>query len=474
MLGLLMWTGTVVLAQEDGPGPPPPITERLAYPYSINLMPDEPAQAPYGSEAAAAPGTRAPSPAPEPWGRKAVTGDLFENLLSTKESGITFGGRVTQFGFGIAGGIDRPVPAPLGLGDVFRYTGRSEYDLLFDLEKYGGLPGGRLLVRAEHWYGEFGNVSLRAGTLAPPVFPALLPPRPNDPGVPYITNFLLTQPLSPNWVLYLGKKDVLGTVDQDIFAGGDGTDQFVNQALIANPIFLLGMPYSSFWAGFISPREWGGFGGYVLDPRNRTADFFKVDDLFDTGIIMGGEVKVRTNFFNLPGQHHIGGIWKHNAQSDLRFSFLLPAGSVEEPGAAAPVLWNSYSIYYGFDQYLVRFTENPDRGWGLFGRAAISDGNPNPVRYFLSAGLGGFSPLGQRRGDTFGVGWFLTGASDQFGPVPNAIFGPRNGMGAELFYNFQVNAWLNITPDVQWIRPSAGNLATDNAFVYGLRVNITF
>ena len=47
-------------------------------------------------------------------------------------------------------------------------------------------------------------------------------------------------------------------------------------------------------------------------------------------------------------------------------------------------------------------------------------------------------------------------------------------MGAELFYNVQLTPWLNITSDVQWIRPSAGNLATDNAFVYGLRVNFTF
>jgi porin len=138
------------------------------------------------------------------------------------------------------------------------------------------------------------------------------------------------------------------------------------------------------------------------------------------------------------------------------------------------VLWNSYTAYYGFDQYLARFSENPDRGLGLFGRAAITDGNPNPVHYFLSAGLGGFSPLGQSRGDTFGVGWFLVGASNQFGPIPKAIFGPRNGAGVELFYNYQVTPWLNITPDFQWLRPGARAITTDNAFVYGLRINITF
>lgn len=179
-------------------------------------------------------------------------------------------------------------------------------------------------------------------------------------------------------------------------------------------------------------------------------------NLFTTGIIVGGEVKVRTKFFGLPGQQHLGAIWKHDAQSDVRYSFGLPGGSAETPAAATPVLWNSYTIYHGFDQYLVRFTEKPDRGWGVFGRAAITDGNPNPVRYFLGGGVGGFSPVGQERGDTFGAGWFLVGASDRFGPAPAAVFGPRSGIGVELFYNFQFGPWLNITPDVQWLRPGAG------------------
>ncbi len=42
-----------------------------------------------------------------------------------------------------------PVPAPLGAGDTFKYTGRGEYDLVFDLEKFGGLPYGKLLVLAD-------------------------------------------------------------------------------------------------------------------------------------------------------------------------------------------------------------------------------------------------------------------------------------------------------------------------------------
>jgi porin len=310
------------------------------------------------------------------------------------------------------------------------------------------------------------------------VFPALLPPRPNDPGVPYITNFLLTQPLSPNWVVFGGKKDVLGSFDQDVFAGGDGTDQFVNQALIANPQFLLGMPYSFFTAGIVSPRDWGGVAMFVMDPKNRTADFMQFGDLFNQGIIIGGEIKAKTMFFDLPGQQHVGAVWKHQEQLDLRFAFTPPEPGYE-PGYGPPstgprTLWDSWLVYYGFDQYFVRYTDEPDRGWGLFGRASFGDGNPNPVQYFLSTGVGGFSPWGQNRGDTFGMGWFFVGASDQFGPVPTALVGPRDGQGVEWFYNIQATPWLNITPDVQWIRPGLGAISTDNAFVYGVRANATF
>lgn len=465
--------GAAAEAAAEPPAPGPVMTERLTQPYSIDLLPDE-APLPFPEEA------EAPAPAfgqPAtglPWGRKTITGDLFDDLFSTRDVGITFGGRVTQFGFGIVGGIDRPVPAPLGQGGVFTYTGRGEYDVLIDLEKFGGPRRGRLLIRAEHWYGQYGSVSLHAGTFAPPVFAALLPPRPNDPGVPYITNFLYTQPLSPKWVTFIGKKDMLGTFDQDIFAGGDGTDQFLNQSFVANPVFLLGMPYSSFTAGFVSPRRWGGFSAYVLDPMDRTAEFMNFGTLFTRGIIVGGEAKAKTMLFGLPGEQHVGGVWKNNPQNNLQYGFGLPGAYPETPAARVPTLRNSYALYYGFDQYLVRYTEGPDRGWGLFGRAAISDGNPNPVKYFLSAGFGGFSPLGQQRGDTWGLGWYLNGASDQWGPIPRAIFGPRNGPGVEFYYNYQATPWLNVTADVQWLRPGAGAISDNNAFIYGLRMNITF
>ena len=406
------------------------------------------------------------------WNRPTLTGDWFGRRSCLQESGITFVGDVTHFAFGVNGGINTPVPPPLGPGDTFKYTGRGQYNFIFDLEKFGGLPHGKLLIGAQHWFGEYGNVSLRTGAFAPAVFPALLPTAPNDPGVPYITDFVVTQPLSERLVVFAGKKNVLGVADQDVFAGGNGTHQFVNQALIANPAFLLGLPYSSFTAGVALPREWGLMSAYVYDPQDRTRDFFRLSDLFSQGVIVGGEVKVNTNFFDRKGDHHVGAMWKHLNQTDLSFA-AAPPGVYPEPTVPGfATLSNAYTLYYGFDQYLVQFSDNPTRGWGLFGRASVSDANPTPLRYFLSLGIGGYSPLGCDRGDRFGIGWYYVGASDEFGPLPQALLGPRDGTGVEAFYNFQVTPWLNVSPDIQYIRPGAGAIA-DDAFVYGVRVNLS-
>lgn len=404
--------------------------------------------------------------------RPTLTGDWNGHRSALQESGITFTGQSTHFGFGVDGGVGiSPVPL-LGPGDTFKYTGRGTYNASFDLQKFGGLPHGKLLVSAEHWYGQYGNVSLNTGAFPPAVFGAALPPAPNDPGELFMTNFVVTQPLSEKLVVFAGKKVLPGAADVDEFAGGNGTQQFMNQALVANPAFLLGLPYTSFTAGAAMPQDWGMVTAYVYDPQDRTQDFFNLGSLFSKGIIVGGEVKVRTNFFGKQGDQHVGAIWKHVELTDLSFAEPPPGVYPEPTVPGFPTLNDSYTIYYGFDQYLVQYTDQPGRGFGLFGRASISDGNPTPIRYFLSAGIGGYSPFGRRRGDQFGVGWYYVGASNEFGPLPQAIFGPQDGTGVEAYYKFQVTPWMDISPDIQYIHPEAGAIA-DDSFVYGVRVNLS-
>ncbi len=476
---LSVCAGLFAAAQEAGAQPLPP--EPPALPQLGSAPPDPsvlyPELRPAGTTQPAPPAS-APVLCEERcetiWTRSTLTGDWGGLRPRLQERGVTFEGTLTQFGFGVGGGINAPrVPAALGRGDTFEYTGRGDYALTFDLEKFGGLPKGRLLVRAQHWFGRFGNVSLNTGAFPPAVFPAALPPVPNDQGVPFITDFVVTQPLSEKWVVFAGKKNVIGAADQDDFAGGNGTVQFVNQALIANPAFLLGLPYTSFTAGVVSPREWGGFSAFVYDPQDRTKDFFRVNDLFSQGVILGGEVKLKTNFFSLPGQQHVGGLYKRVDLTNLRFNEPPPGQFPITAVSGFATLPDSYTLYYGFDQYLRVYSEDSKRGWGLFGRASISDGNPTPVKYFVSGGVGGYSPFRHRQGDQFGVGVYYLGASREFGPLPRALFGPRDGWGVEMFYNLQLTPWMNLTPDFQIVKPEAGGIAR-TAYIGGFRLNLKF
>jgi carbohydrate-selective porin OprB len=49
--------------------------------------------------------------------------------------------------------------------------------------------------------------------------------------------------------------------------------------------------------------------------------------------------------------------------------------------------------------------------------------------------------------------------------------GIRNGTGVELFCNFHVTHWLNITPDIQYIKQGLCAIA-DEAFVFGWRAHM--
>lgn len=389
-----------------------------------------------------------------------------------QSSGIELSAKSTQFAFGVDGGINVPVAAPLGSGDVFKYTGRNEYGATFDLERLARIDGGRIQFRVEHWYGQYGNVSLNTGAFAPAVLAAELPPAPDDPGIPLLTGCACSQPVTERLEVFVGKMSGIGAADQNLFAGGDGTDQFSNMALLESPALLLGIPYSSLSAGFKYSYDGFEYMAYLYDATDRTTDFLRMSDLFSEGIILGSELRSRTNFFGLPGQHHVGGVWKHVPLSDLSFAEPPPGVYPEPTVSGSPTLKNSFTIYYGFDQFLARFLDE-ERGWGLFGRASISDGNPTPVRYFLSLGLGGDSRLRSGKNDRWGIGWYYVGVSNQFGPAPTAEYGPRDGTGFELYYNMQVTRRLRLTPDVQVIRPEASALA-DRAFVYGIRANLTW
>lgn len=422
--------------------------------------------------------------------RDKLTGDWCGFRSGLQEEGILYRGRLTQFFFGVGGGVNPPVPpqfAALGIagGDTFEYTGNSRHDFLLSLDKFGGLPHSKFAITMENVWGRWGNVSFETGGLSPAVFNAAMPIDPVAHGDLYCTNFMLIQPLSERFIVTVGKTRTIGIADNNKFAGGDGSDQFVNQTFIANPLMVPQIPLSTFVVGAAMPQDWGNIGLSVMDVQERSREFMDFGTLFSQGAIVFGQVQVDTEFLNKPGEVHVGGFYKNADEINLRFTTVPP----EYPYPPAPpgtpaflTLPETYALFTGFDQYLVTYGP-PDKrgnseGWGLFGRASLADngtGNPNWGAWHTSIGIGGNSPLRSRRGkgDRFGIGYAYTAASSEFGAIPQALFGPRDAQNIEWFYRYQWTPSIQITPDVQWVRGMLGGLTDgDDAFVAGIRLNM--
>jgi len=422
--------------------------------------------------------------------RERLTGDWCGYRSRLQQGGIAYRGRVTQYFFGVGGGVNPPVAPPfaaLGIagGDTFEYTGNSRHDFLVDLDKFGGLPHSKFIVTMENVWGRWGNVSFETGGLSPAVFNATMPVDPAASGSLYCTNFMLVQPLSEQFIVTVGKTRTIGVADNNKFAGGDGSDQFINQTFVANPLMVPQIPLSTFVVGTVMPQDWGNISLSLMDPVDRSTEFMDFGTLFSQGATVFGQVKFNTEFFDKPGEQHVGGFYKHEDQIDLRFTPRPP--TYPEPPAppgtpAFATRSETYAIFYGFDQYITTFGPPNARGdvegWGVFGRASIADGgtgNPNWGAWHISAGIGGNSPVRFRRGkgDRFGIGYAYTATSTEFGVIPRSLFNPRDAQNIELYYRYQLTPAIEVTPDVQWVHGMLGGLTGgDDAIVAGIRMNM--
>ncbi len=75
-----------------------------------------------------------------------------------------------------------------------------------------------------------------------------------------------------------------------------------------------------------------------------------------------------------------------------------------------------------------------------------------------------------RDDDTFGVGWYYIGISDEFGPVlANTI---DDGQGVEMYYEIALTEAFRLSLDLQVIDPNI--VTADTAVVPSIRARIEF
>ncbi len=399
------------------------------------------------------------------WTRSTLTGDWGGIRSDLAAKGISLDVRLTQAVQGIVAG---------GKEAGWQYSGgRGDMVFSLDTQKLGLWPGGFLSLETEGNYIPADNfrssINGRSGALMPLNSSQIYPtPAGDNFNLPA---FNFTQFLSPYFGLVIGKLATITSTSGDMneFAHGKGDTQFMNMALNFNPLMALTVPYSTLGTGLIVlPTQ---------DPNHAILTFFVLsatgkastsgfEDLNDDNLTFAGEGRLRTDFFGLTGHQLLGGTFSNRkfTSIDQNLRFIIENAAVtEEKGS-----WN---VYYNFDQYLYEPQQGSGRGVGIFGRLGVSDGNPNPMKFFGSMGVGGKGMLESRPHDRFGIGYyFINVKSPQFTGVLATRTFLRDEYGFEAFYNLAITPWLQLTPDIQVVSGAQRDKYTIRRNILGIPV----
>ncbi len=387
--------------------------------------------------------------------RSTLTGDWggLRNDLAAR--GVTFDLSLTQVGEGIVSG---------GRDQDWRYGGRGNITTTIDTQKLGLWPGGFLTVEVEGNYDK--SVNFQTGALSAVNSNQLYPmPVGSNFDVPQVS---FAQFLSPYFGVVAGKLDTTSG-DANEFAHGKGDDQFLNLAFNFNPAVVLITPYSTLGAGLIilptkDPND--AMFNFNLLQTNGQASTSGFSDLESDQLTFAGQGRVRTDFFGLTGHQLVGVEYSNKTFTSIDQSLRL---IVENRGLESTQ--GAWCVYYNFDQYLYETRKGSGQGVGIFGRFGATEGNPNLIHYFYSFGVGGKGIIPSRPLDRFGIGYYFIDVSNpKFTGLLETTSFLRNEQGFEAFYNFAITPWLQLTPDLQVVRPSQKEAITIGRDSFGLPV----
>jgi porin len=428
------------------------------------------------------------------WSRPRLTGDWggLRDELATR--GIRFDVDLLLTPQGVASG---------GRDTGASFWGNAEYTLNVDTGKARLWPGGFLRVMANSGFGE--SALHDSGALSVVNTGALLP-EPNDPTTALL-HATFMQFLSPKFGLVAGK---FFTFDGNPgeFTGNYRT-QFQNGALVF-PLTGALVPISAYGGGVVAlPWEGVTLSALALDPSGTPTDS-DVTRAFRDGVMVlaGGQIAIKP--FGLVGHQGVQGMWSNKERFSLdqdpsniarlvlfqRFPRLADPGPVLRrilerffPGLLLPVeplnrKSDTWAVFYSFDQYLWQPEGDPKRGIGVFFTFGASDGNPNPIQYSYTMGIGGNGVVPGRPNDNFGIGWARIEFSRHFLPFlrERLHLGLDHEDAVEMYYNAAVTRWLNVTADLQVIDPGLKKTLgsdrrlhdVDTVVVAGLRIRARF
>lgn len=245
------------------------------------------------------------------------------------------------------------------------------------------------------------------------------------------------------------------------------------------------------WAGRLryrlAPDFYVQVAAFNVNPSNLDNDNgLKLHTHGTTGTLVPVELVWAPSFDHLPGEYRIG-YYHSTAQADDVYK-----DDNGQPAATSGNAYRSNSSRHGSwvvaKQQLTSVNGDPSRGLTLTASATFQDRNTTPIDSYQKVSLVYKGLFDSRPTDTLGLGIARVHASSVFlrnARAANANSGlaedaagylpeQHSEYAAELNYGVQVTRWLNVMPNLQYIKDPDGVREVQNALVFGLQVQSQF
>ncbi len=337
--------------------------------------------------------------------------------------------------------------------------------LKLDTDKAGLWPGGFLKVRLEGRGGD--NVQGRAGNISPVNNYSLLPLVPGTIGDSAwaLTELSYTQLFSEHFGVSFGLMNITSGDSNPIAGSMIANDRFMNTSFLFSAAESAVIPTVTLGGALIFLPSKHVHGSVIVAGSTETAG----NNPFDLyqGTTFGTEWTFKYELGERPGGMTVGGLYSINRpRADLGADARLFFANTIHTGKLLTTDSDAWSIYWNGYQYL---QGDEKKGWGVFARLGFGDGEVNPVRFNMAAGIGGTSPLPGRETDRWGLGLYYIDIADL--NVLQAL-NVQHETGAELFYNIALTKWAHLSLDAQIVDSAISH--ADTAVVLGTRLVINF
>lgn len=166
------------------------------------------------------------------------------------------------------------------------------------------------------------------------------------------------------------------------------------------------------------------------------------------------------------GSRYSLGIWHYTA----RFNDL-----VDTDGAGQPVRrHNNQGVYAIAEGALYHEPADATQGLAVFGRYGVTNADINTLRAYLGAGMVYTGLFPGRPHDRLGLAVADARTGDKFRRAMQSAGTPATAgeIAVELSYRAELNDWLAMQPDLQYILDPGADPTLDNVLMLGLRVEV--